>query len=378
MQQYRTEGIVASTALKRSEARELCMSTREVLLSSSSSSSSSTPPLQQTSLTWHTFDVGGGHQRHIAVAKPTNSGTTSLPLTVWLPGGGLFRVSFFFVKWAIPKLAARGHIVIAPCYGTSTPPVLVCTRVWLVVSLLTLVLRLIPGAWPGLYEAMVLAALAAVAVLAVITTKPSVRFPQHIQEAARGVQWALDHGSELGADTSRLVLAGHSAGGQLVTLMMLQPRWLEEVGVGIERVRGVVLLSPVLDWTFLGTASVSALARRLLYEVFLRAQYGVSYNCDYEAQLAAVSPLALARAGATHPDVPVLLLRAGREVPGFNEMAYRIMDLDGYERELRKQQLTWLVNDHVHDGSHVTAQVHLGRTCFELSHPFWKAVLARE
>ena len=347
-------------------------STREILLSSGPA------PLQRTSLTWHSFDAGGGQRRHIAVAKPTSSGTTSLPLTVWLPGGGLFRVSSFLIRLALPEMAARGHIVIAPCYGCSTPRVLVCTRVWIVVSLLTLALRLIPGAWPGLYEAMILAALAAVAVFAVTTANPTVRFPQHIQDAARGVRWALDHGAALGADTSRIVLAGHSAGGQLAALMLLQPRWLEEVGVGPERVRGLCLLSPVLDWTFLGAASVSAIWRRALYEVYIRTQYGVAHNCDYEAQLAAASPLALARAGAAHPDVPVLLLRAGREVPGFNEMAHRIMDIEGYERELRKQQLTWLVHDRVHDGSHVTAQLHLGKTCFELSHPFWKAVFGRE
>ena len=350
-------------------------SAREILISSSSSS---TPPLQRTTLTWHTFDAGGGQRRHIAVAKPTSSGTTSLPLTVWLPGGGLFRVSFFFIKLVVPRIAARGHIVIAPCYGCSAPPVIACTRVWLAVSLLTLMLRLIPGAWPGLYEAMLLAALAAVAVFAVLTSRPNVCFPQHLQEAARGLRWAVDHGAALGADTSRLVLAGHSAGGQLAALMMLQPRWLEEAGVGVERVRGVVLLSPVLDWSFLGAASVSALARRSLYEFYIRTQYGVPYDCDYEAQLAAASPLALVRAGATHPDVPVLLLRAGSEAPGFNEMAYRIIDIEGYEKELRKQNLAWLVHDRVHDGSHVTAQLHLGKTCFELSHPFWKAVLGRE
>ena len=59
-------------------------------------------------------------------------------------------------------------------------------------------------------------------------------------------------------------------------------------------------------------------------------------------------------------------------------MAYRIIDIEGYEKELRKQNLAWLLHDRVHDGSHVTAQLHLGKTCFELSHPFWKAVLGRE
>lgn len=80
---------------------------------------------------------------------------------------------------------------------------------------------------------------------------PDVLFPGWVEDAALAVRWATTHAAEIGGDTARVVLAGHSAGAHTVTLLMLDPHYLEDAGVERGRVAGAVSMAgPVAtEWT---------------------------------------------------------------------------------------------------------------------------------
>lgn len=57
------------------------------------------------------------------------------------------------------------------------------------------------------------------------------RHPQHAQDVAAAISWALANAGDYGGDSSRVFLAGHSAGAHLVTLLTLDRSYLRDCGV---------------------------------------------------------------------------------------------------------------------------------------------------
>ena len=111
------------------------------------------------------------------------------------------------------------------------------------------------------------------------------RFPAMLQDTAAGVRWTLDHAAAAGAQSERAVLMGHSAGAYNVTMLTLDPRWLEEAGVGMDRIAGTVSLAGPADfYPFTSDSAVNALGNA--------------------PDPAATQPITFARAGAP----PLLLL----------------------------------------------------------------------
>ena len=81
---------------------------------------------------------------------------------------------------------------------------------------------------------------------------PDVRFPEPVEDCYAGFVWAHEHASELGADGSRMAVAGTSAGGNLSAAVSLMAR--DRNG---PRISHQVLFCPVIDHDF-STASYSA------------------------------------------------------------------------------------------------------------------------
>lgn len=77
---------------------------------------------------------------------------------------------------------------------------------------------------------------------------PAVRYPTFLEDSARAVKWALDHADIYGADPSRLVLMGHSAGGYNAAMLALDPRWLKAVGVSQSQVSAWIGLAGPYDF----------------------------------------------------------------------------------------------------------------------------------
>jgi acetyl esterase/lipase len=125
---------------------------------------------------------------------------------------------------------------------------------------------------------------------------PGVKHPEHVRDVARAFAWLARHAKEFGGDEKRLFVAGHSAGGHLVALLALDPRYLKEQGLSPDAICGVV-----------GISGPYALAQGLFPEVF----------GDDPARRSDAFPL---KHVGDHPR-PFLLLYADHDYPGLPAVA---------------------------------------------------------
>ena len=61
---------------------------------------------------------------------------------------------------------------------------------------------------------------------------PEVRFPAFLEDCAAATGWAFTRAAQIGADPTRLVLMGHSAGAYNAAMLALNPAYLKSVRVG--------------------------------------------------------------------------------------------------------------------------------------------------
>jgi acetyl esterase/lipase len=83
------------------------------------------------------------------------------------------------------------------------------------------------------------------AVLPSYRLAPRVHNTDQAHDVARAIAWTYRNIGRYGGSPDRLFLCGHSAGGQLVALVVTDPRYLKAAGVAPSIVRGVVVASGV-------------------------------------------------------------------------------------------------------------------------------------
>ena len=76
---------------------------------------------------------------------------------------------------------------------------------------------------------------------------PEVRFPGAFEDAFAAVRDVANRIAEFGGDTNRIYIGGHSAGGHLASLLIMNQKWLNDVGVSPEIIKGTIGLSGVYD-----------------------------------------------------------------------------------------------------------------------------------
>ena len=72
---------------------------------------------------------------------------------------------------------------------------------------------------------------------------PDIRFPAMLQDGAQAVKWTRDHIADYGGDSTRIGIAGHSAGAYTVAMIALDQRWLKAEGVDPHIIKAAVGLS---------------------------------------------------------------------------------------------------------------------------------------
>jgi acetyl esterase/lipase len=72
---------------------------------------------------------------------------------------------------------------------------------------------------------------------------PTVAHPGHVQDAAAAVAWVKKNIAKYGGDPNKLFLTGHSAGAYLITLLLLDPRYLAANGLKPSDIRGAAPVS---------------------------------------------------------------------------------------------------------------------------------------
>ncbi|MFZ5747705.1 MAG: alpha/beta hydrolase [Pseudomonadota bacterium] len=71
---------------------------------------------------------------------------------------------------------------------------------------------------------------------------PDHRVEEQAQDVADALGYLVAHAGELGFDPRNIVLMGHSAGAHLAALVSTDPRYLRAAGLGLNAIRGTVLL----------------------------------------------------------------------------------------------------------------------------------------
>lgn len=72
---------------------------------------------------------------------------------------------------------------------------------------------------------------------------PQHPYPAYLEDAAAAFHWIKSHASDHRTQPSRIFLAGHSAGGYLVTMLGSDPRWLGKNGDQLKDLAGIISLS---------------------------------------------------------------------------------------------------------------------------------------
>ena len=86
---------------------------------------------------------------------------------------------------------------------------------------------------------------------------PKHKYPAHIEDVADAFAWTVKNIAAQGGDPSRIIIAGHSAGGHLVALLAANPELLARRGLSAKNIRGVLALSGVYDLTTIEAGSSS-------------------------------------------------------------------------------------------------------------------------
>ncbi len=152
---------------------------------------------------------------------------------------------------------------------------------------------------------------------------PSVKAPVYIEDAAAAVAWTVKNLPALGGPASRIFLSGHSAGGYLASMVVLDKRWLKPYVIDPDTFAGLV--------PFSGQA---------ITHFTVRKERGVP---DRQPEIDTLAPLYHVRKNAP----PILILSGDREKELFGryeENAYfwrmlkevghpsvRILELQGYD-----------------------------------------------
>jgi acetyl esterase/lipase len=120
---------------------------------------------------------------------------------------------------------------------------------------------------------------------------PGVTHPEHVKDVARAFAWTHKNIGKYGGKTDRLILAGHSAGAHLVSLLTTDARYLAAHKLTTEAIRAVIPISGVYN-----------VPNRFLPKVF-----GTEEGAGRKA-----SPIAYVRKGLP----PFFILYADRDLPG--------------------------------------------------------------
>jgi acetyl esterase/lipase len=178
-----------------------------------------------------------------------------------------------------------------------------------------------------------------VAVLINYRLSPGVRHPEHAKDVARAFAWTCRHIEEHGGDPRRIVLAGHSAGAHLATLVATDESFLKDPALkltdrdraglrGVVGVCGVYRIPAPEEFRKMAARIVPSLVSRaapesmagFLTPVLLKASEKVNpfvlvFGTDRDVRRKA-SPLSHVHKGLP----PFLLLNAERDVPGLTGM----------------------------------------------------------
>lgn len=130
---------------------------------------------------------------------------------------------------------------------------------------------------------------------------PNVGIREQLDDVLAALRWVQANLDAQGGDVKRLVLAGYSAGGHLVSLLGLDPRYMQNAGIDPASIRGYVSMSGILDVPAMAAQQDASFNRDVSFRLFGQTA----------AEQARMSPASFVRADAP----PMLLLAAQHDYP---------------------------------------------------------------
>ncbi|GAB4524378.1 MAG: hypothetical protein Tsb0010_08320 [Parvularculaceae bacterium] len=99
------------------------------------------------------------------------------------------------------------------------------------------------------------------------------KHPDHAIDSARAAAWLLANGDDYNVDTDNFFIAGYSSGAHLAALLVMDPRYLADVGVTLDQVRAAIAVGGAYDMERYRDAIFEAFedagaARKHIYGVF--------------------------------------------------------------------------------------------------------------
>lgn len=82
-----------------------------------------------------------------------------------------------------------------------------------------------------------------VAVLPDYRLYPDARFPDFVEDGAQALAWVAQHANEIGADGTRIYVAGHSSGAHLAAMLTYDGKWTKAAGVPAGTIHGFIGLA---------------------------------------------------------------------------------------------------------------------------------------
>lgn len=301
-------------------------------------------------------------------------------MVIFLHGGGLFSSATSYVPWLCPRFcrqcAMSGKVCVEVDYPLSRLPLELAALAPCILS----AAAVLSVATLGQLASGGLVVSAWLVFAAMRWGRQRIQHPLHLKACAMAVAWAQAHVGDYGGDPGKIVLWGHSAGGQLSALLAFASEALVP-SVRFGPIAGLVLLSAPLDYRVGALSRLHPLARAVVRALLLREPFGGPQAMETASPLAWLDSSLDGAVGGTAsnaiPPLPAVVAEAHWEfvVPWVNRQAAPILcPALGAAALQRRGCLTFI--ERIEGADHFGALTQCRHLLVD-SHPFWEKVAAR-
>ena len=142
---------------------------------------------------------------------------------------------------------------------------------------------------------------------------PGVKHPTHIHDVAKAFAWTKQNIADYGGKSDRIIVAGHSAGAHLVSLLATDPKFLEAEKLSQKDIHAVISVSGIYSFVYPDTL------KKL--ENFIGLSIDTVLGTDHAVYIDA-SPLR----HVTGKEPPFLILCASNDYPACDEKSKKFAD----------------------------------------------------
>ena len=190
-----------------------------------------------------TENVGNGRQ--VEIFRPDVQGKR--PVVFYVHGGAWHKKDAHTSASLCKSLAEQGYVCVSTSYSLTS---LNDTQFKVVVATVLGILLALSLAAQTLKQMLflsVIITLVLIVFLVVWSSSPPepINHPTHIQDVARSFRWTVENVAKFGGDPLQIFVAGHSAGGHLVSLLSTNESFLVQEGLTLDHIKGVIAVSGV-------------------------------------------------------------------------------------------------------------------------------------